>query len=220
MGVFAQQQRKWWALLGVSIASFLGCVDFTIVNTALPALQADLGASVDALQWVINGFILALSSFMVLVGRLADLHGRKRVLFIGLTVFGLASLAAGLAGQIDTLIGARVAQGLACAVLYTASGAIVSSTFETAEQGRAFGVLFGVNGVGLAVGPVLGGLITSAFGWQWIFLINVPFVLLSLGICSFSVKESRSAETGARLDGWGALLLLCLLYTSPSPRDS
>ena len=139
MSVFAQQQRKWWALLGVSIASFLGCVDFTIVNTALPALQADLGASVDALQWVINGFILALSSFMVLVGRLADLHGRKRVLFIGLTVFGLASLAAGLVGQIDTLIGARVAQGLACAVLYTASGAIVSSTFETAEQGREFG---------------------------------------------------------------------------------
>ncbi|MCE4053305.1 MFS transporter [Pseudomonas sp. Au-Pse12] len=208
MSVFAQQQRKWWALLGVSIASFLGCVDFTIVNTALPALQADLGASVDALQWVINGFILALSSFMVLVGRLADLHGRKRVLFIGLSVFGLASLAAGLAGQIDTLIGARVIQGLACAVLYTASGAIVSSTFDSAEQGRAFGVLFGVNGVGLAVGPVLGGLITSAFGWQWIFLINVPFVLLSLGICSFSVQESRSAESGARLDGWGALLLL------------
>lgn len=208
MSVFAQQQRKWWALLGVSIASFLGCVDFTIVNTALPALQADLGASVDSLQWVINGFILTLSSFMVLVGRLADLHGRKRVLFIGLSVFGLASLAAGLATQIDTLIGARVIQGLACAVLYTASGAIVSSTFDSAEQGKAFGVLFGVNGVGLAVGPVLGGLITSGFGWQWIFLINVPFVLLSLGICSFSVKESRSAEAGARLDGWGALLLL------------
>ncbi|UMZ13480.1 MFS transporter [Pseudomonas sp. MPFS] len=208
MGVFAQQQRKWWALLGVSIASFLGCVDFTIVNTALPALQADLGAAVDSLQWVINGFILALSSFMVLVGRLADLHGRKRVLFIGLSVFGLASLAAGLAGQIDTLIAARVIQGLACAVLYTASGAIVSSTFDSAEQGRAFGVLFGVNGVGLAAGPVLGGLITSSFGWQWIFLINVPFVLLSLGICSFSVRESRGPEAGARLDGWGALLLL------------
>ncbi|MGC5702810.1 MFS transporter [Pseudomonas sp. NFXW11] len=208
MSVFAQQQRKWWALLGVSIASFLGCVDFTIVNTALPALQADLGASVDGLQWVINGFILALSSFMVLVGRLADLHGRKRVLFIGLAVFGLASLAAGLATEIDTLIAARVLQGLACAVLYTASGAIVSSTFDSHEQGRAFGVLFGVNGVGLAVGPVLGGLITSAFGWQWIFLINVPFVLLSLGICSFSVKESRGAEAGTRLDAGGALLLL------------
>ncbi|NBF10693.1 MFS transporter [Pseudomonas sp. Fl4BN1] len=208
MGVFAQQQRKWWALLGVSIASFLGCVDFTIVNTALPALQADLGASLDSLQWVINGFILALSSFMVLVGRLADLQGRKRVLFIGLSVFGLASLAAGLAGQIETLIGARVLQGLACAVLYTASGAIVSSTFDSTEQGKAFGVLFGVNGVGLAVGPVLGGLITSGFGWQWIFLINVPFVLLSLAICSFSVQESRSTEVDARLDVWGALLLL------------
>lgn len=111
MGVFAQQQRKWWALLGVSIASFLGCVDFTIVNTALPALQADLQASVDSLQWVINGFILALSSFMVLVGRLADLHGRKRVLFIGLGVFGLASLGAGLASGIDLLIAARILQG-------------------------------------------------------------------------------------------------------------
>ncbi|MGY2170176.1 MFS transporter [Pseudomonas gingeri] len=208
MGVFAQQQRKWWALLGVSIASFLGCVDFTIVNTALPALQADLGASVDSLQWVINGFILALSSFMVLVGRLADLHGRKRVLFIGLSVFGLASLGAGLAVGIDGLIAARIAQGLACAVLYTASGAIVANTFDSAEQGKAFGVLFGVNGVGLAVGPVLGGLITSAFGWQWIFLINVPFVLLSLGICAFSVSESRSPQAGTRLDWLGAALLL------------
>ncbi|BBP78812.1 MFS transporter [Pseudomonas gingeri NCPPB 3146 = LMG 5327] len=208
MGVFAQQQRKWWALLGVSIASFLGCVDFTIVNTALPALQADLGASVDSLQWVINGFILALSSFMVLVGRLADLHGRKRVLFIGLSVFGLASLGAGLAVGIDGLIAARIAQGLACAVLYTASGAIVANTFDSAEQGKAFGVLFGVNGVGLAVGPVLGGLITSAFGWQWIFLINVPFVLLSLGICAFSVNESRSPQAGTRLDWLGAALLL------------
>ncbi|OOV90995.1 MFS transporter [Pseudomonas sp. MF4836] len=208
MSVFAQQQRKWWALLGVSIASFLGCVDFTIVNTALPALQTDLGASVDSLQWVINGFILALSSFMVLVGRLADLHGRKRVLFIGLTVFGLASLAAGLASRIDGLIVARIVQGLACAVLYTASGAIVSSTFDSAEQGKAFGVLFGVNGVGLAIGPVLGGVITSAFGWQWIFLINVPFVLLSLAICSVSVDESRAPASGARLDWLGALLLL------------
>lgn len=208
MSVFAQQQRKWWALLGVSIASFLGCVDFTIVNTALPALQADLNASVDSLQWVINGFILALSSFMVLVGRLADLHGRKRVLFIGLSVFGLASLAAGLASGIDLLIAARILQGAACAVLYTASGAIVANTFDSAEQGKAFGILFGVNGVGLAVGPVLGGLITSAFGWQWIFLINVPFVLLSLGISSFSVTESRSQEEGARLDWLGAALLL------------
>lgn len=208
MSVFAQQQRKWWALLGVSIASFLGCVDFTIVNTALPALQADLGASVESLQWVINGFILALSSTMVLVGRLADLHGRRRVLNIGLAVFGLASLGAGLATSIDALVAARVAQGLACAVLYTASGAIVSATFASEEQGKAFGILFGVNGVGLAVGPVLGGVITSAFGWQWIFLVNVPFVLLSLAIIALAADESRAEQDGARLDWAGALLLL------------
>lgn len=208
MGVFAQQQRKWWALLGVSIASFLGCVDFTIVNTALPAVQAELGASVGSLQWVINGFILALSSTMVLVGRLSDQHGRRRVLNIGLVVFGLASLAAGLASNIDALVAARVAQGLACAVLYTASGAIVAATFASEEQGKAFGVLFGVNGIGLAVGPVLGGVITSALGWQWIFLVNVPFVLLSLAIIALAADESRAEQDGARLDWVGATLLL------------
>src|SRR5690606_32541813 len=127
MSYFARQ-RRWWVLIGVSIASFLGCVDFTIVNTALPALQAELGASVDSLQWVINGFLLALSSFMVLVGRMADQYGRRRVLFIGLSVFGLASLGAGLATGVEALVAARAVQGLACAVLYTASGAIVSAT--------------------------------------------------------------------------------------------
>ncbi|MGC1332131.1 MFS transporter [Pseudomonas sp.] len=202
------EHRKWWALAGVSIASFLGCVDFTIVNTALPALQAHLDVSVDTLQWVINAFLLAMSSFMVLVGRLADLHGRKRVLSLGLVVFGLASLVAGLASGAWLLIAARVAQGLACAVLYTASGAIVAQAFAPQEQGKAFGVLFGFNGVGLAVGPVLGGVLTQAFGWPWIFLINVPFVLLSLLVIAFNVDESRAEGQDAGLDWAGAALLL------------
>lgn len=204
----ANNHRKWWALAGVSIASFLGCVDFTIVNTALPALQTHLGVSVNTLQWVINGFLLAMSSFMVLVGRLADLHGRKRVLSIGLAVFGLASLVAGLAPGAGLLITARVVQGLACAVLYTASGAIVANTFAAQEQGKAFGVLFGFNGVGLAVGPVLGGVLTQAFGWPWIFLINVPFVLLSLLVIAVNVDESRADAQGEKLDWAGAALLL------------
>ncbi len=200
--------RKWWALGGVSIASFLGCVDFTIVNTALPALQEQLQVPVDALQWVINAFLLAMSSFMVLAGRLADLYGRKRVLSLGLVVFGLASLAAGLVSHLEALVVARVLQGLACAVLYTASGAIVAQAFTPEEQGKAFGVLFGVNGVGLAAGPVLGGVLTQAFGWPWIFLINVPFVLLSLAVIACNVSESRSDEAQPRLDWAGTLLLL------------
>ncbi|GAB7528443.1 MFS transporter [Pseudomonas sp. 3A(2025)] len=200
--------RKWWALGGVSIASFLGCVDFTIVNTALPALQSELQAPVDHLQWVINAFLLAMSSFMVLAGRLADLFGRKRVLSLGLIVFGLASLGAGWVSSLEGLVVARVLQGLACAVLYTASGAIVAQAFAPEEQGKAFGVLFGFNGVGLAVGPVLGGVLTQAFGWPWIFLINVPFVLLSLAIIAFNVTESRSDEAQPRLDWAGTLLLL------------
>lgn len=204
----ANDHRKWWALAGVSIASFLGCVDFTIVNTALPALQGQLGVPVSTLQWVINGFLLAMSSFMVVVGRLADLHGRKRVLCIGLAVFGLASVVAGQAQGPGLLIAARVAQGVACAVLYTASGAIVAQAFAAHEQGKAFGVLFGFNGVGLAVGPVLGGVLTQAFGWPWIFLINVPFVLLSLLLIAVNVDESRADDQGQGLDWAGAVLLL------------
>ncbi|MGY4494322.1 MFS transporter [Pseudomonas sp. TE3610] len=204
----ANDHRRWWALAGVSIASFLGCVDFTIVNTALPALQAQLDVPVSTLQWVINGFLLAMSSFMVLVGRLADLHGRKRVLSLGLVVFGLASLVAGLAQGAGVLVAARVAQGLACAVLYTASGAIVAQAFAAHEQGRAFGVLFGFNGVGLAVGPVLGGVLTQAFGWPWIFLVNVPFVLLSLLLIAVNVDESRAHEPRQSLDWAGVIVLL------------
>ncbi len=199
--------RRWLALAAVSIASFLGCVDFTVVNTALPALQQHFGVSVRDLQWIINGFILALSSTAVLFGRVADLFGRRRVLYLGLIVFGLASLWAGFAGSVNELIVARVLQGLACSVLYTASGAIVANTFAPEEQGRAFGILFGVNGIGLAVGPVAGGLITNAFGWQWIFLVNIPFVLLSLGLMRLSVSESRAAIVG-RLDWIGSALLL------------
>jgi EmrB/QacA subfamily drug resistance transporter len=208
MSVLPKQTRKWWALAGVSVGSFLGCVDFTIVNTALPALQAQLNVSLATLQWVINGFLLAMSSFMVLAGRLADLFGRKRVLNLGLVVFGLASLIAGLAQGIEWLVVARVAQGLACAVLYTASGAIVGQTFSAQEQGKAFGVLFGVNGIGLAVGPVLGGLLTQSFGWPWIFLLNVPLVLLSLILIAVNVDESRSDEPQSRLDWPGVALLL------------
>ena len=203
----ARNAQKWWVLAGVGIASFLGCIDFTIVNTALPALRADLHATVTQLQWLINIFLLALSAFMVVMGRVADLYGRRRVLFAGAVGFGLASLGAGLATHIEGLIAFRLAQGVACAVLYTATGAIVSHAFPADERGRAIGWLFGINGLGLALGPVAGGVIVSALRWRWIFLINVPLIAVSLLICALSVRESRDEGAQAALD-WAGLALL------------
>lgn len=204
----SEHNRKWWVLTGVSIASFLGCIDFTIVNTALPAIQMELHATVVELQWVVNMFLLALCSFMVIMGRLADIYGRRLVLYIGALVFGASCLAAGLTTSIAWLIVFRFFQGMSCAVLYTVTGAIVSDAFPEDQRGRAIGLLFGANGVGLALGPVAGGLIVASVGWRWIFLVNVPLIIMSLIICFMSVRESVNKEDGDTIDLAGSILLI------------
>lgn len=194
-------------LVGVGIASFLGCIDLTIVNTALPAIRAEFDIGMTQLQWVITAFIIALSSLMVTVGRIADLYGRRRLLYAGLAVFGAASLAAALAGTFLMLVLARFAQGIGCAVLYTVSGAIVANAYPEAQRGKALGVLFGMNGLGLALGPVLGGIVVGLASWRWIFLLNIPLILVSYGLCLISVRESRGTAQRAKLDIPGAILL-------------
>ncbi len=208
MTLFESQTKKWLVLIGVSTASFLGCIDFTIVNTALPAIQGSLHASVTELQWVMSIFSLALATCMVMMGRLADIYGRRLLLYIGMIAFGLASLGAGLSMSIDWLILFRLMQGIFCAILYTASGAIISNAFPANERGKAMGALFGINGVGLAIGPVLGGFIVSVLNWRWIFLVNVPIILMSLFICVCSVTESRNREDGTSIDWLGLMALM------------
>ncbi|WP_411128812.1 MFS transporter [Streptomyces sp. x-19] len=205
----APPDRRWWAFAGVSLISFLGCIDLTIVNTAAPQIQKDLGASVTDLQLIVNMFIVALSMFMVTMGRLADSYGRRRVLYIGTVVFGLASLGAGFAPTTGWLIAFRFLQGAAGAILYTSTGAIVQNAFPESQRGRAIGALYGVNGVGLAIGPMLGGVLVSAAGWQWVFWLNVPLVALALSLCSFSVRESRNEEATTGVD-WPGLILISL----------
>jgi EmrB/QacA subfamily drug resistance transporter len=200
--------NKWWVLTGISLASFLGCIDFTIVNTALPAIQTTLHASMSQLQWVINIFLLALCSLMVISGRLADIHGRRLIMYIGMLGFGLTSLGAGLSTSINVLLLFRLGQGIFTAILYPAPGAIISNAFPENERGKAMGALFGVNGIGLAIGPVVGGVIVSALNWHWVFLVNVPLIILSFIICAAHVKESRSTEHGTKIDWWGALFLM------------
>ncbi|MFA5960077.1 MAG: MFS transporter [Tatlockia sp.] len=206
-------EKKWWVLIGVGIASFMGCLDFTVVNTALPAIQSTFECSVSQLQWVINVFIIALSTFMVIAGRLADLKGRKKLLIIGISLFALSSLGAGLSISFQQLIIFRFVQGVACAILYTTSGAIISNAFPEEERGKAIGLLFGINGIGLAAGPVVGALIVGLFHWKWIFLINAPLAILCIVITILNVTESKEDSRSVSVDWWGLIVLLTALPT-------
>ncbi len=199
---------RWIGLAGVSVASFIGCIDFTIVNTAIPDIQAGLHATVGAAQWIISGFVMALSSFMVVTGRLADLYGRRRALYIAIFIFGIASLGAGASVTIGQMIACRFIQGASVAALYTASAAIVANAFADNERGKAMGILFAGNGFGLALGPVAGGVLIGALGWRWVFLINIPFLLLSLLLCRGRLRESLNTEDRAAIDWLGLVLLV------------
>lgn len=204
------RHRKYAGLAGICIASFLGCIDLTVVNTILPAVGQEFNTTIHTTQWVTSIFMVALSAFMVPAGSLADRLGRKRVLMGGLTTFGAASLLAGISPQFWTLVAARFAQGLGCAVLYTVSGAIVSAMFEEREQGKALGILFGANGIGLAIGPLIGGIFAGAIDWRWAFLINIPLIAVSIGLCTWAIPASKAAG-GERLDLTGCVLLFVAL---------
>ena len=211
----AHSSHRWLALAGIAIASFLGCLDFTIVNTAIPTLQGYFTASVEQVQWTVSVFVMALSTFMVAAGRLADLHGRRKALYSAMAVFAVASLGAGLANQLGVLVAWRFAQGLACAVLYTSSATLVAQAFPEHERGKALGLLFAANGLGLAAGPVLGGLLVAVWGWRSVFLLNVPLTALAFALCHGHVAESRSDDERRALDVPGLLVwmlaLPCLL---------
>ncbi|MEL0580680.1 MFS transporter [Pectobacterium punjabense] len=199
--------HQWRALTGICIASFLGCIDFTIVNTAIPAIQQQFGAGIAHVQWVMGIFIMALCTSMVIVGRVADRVGRRRVLYIGMAVFGVASLGAGLSGSVNELIGWRFLQGASCAVLYTATTVILVDIYPAQHHGRVLGILFAVNGLGLAIGPVAGGLLVDVLGWRWVFLLNVPLIAVSFVFCLGQVRESRVAQAPP-LDGKGLLFFI------------
>ncbi|EGA64502.1 MFS transporter [Vibrio brasiliensis] len=199
------------ALFGVGLASFLGCVDFTIVNTALPDIQAEFSSSLSLLQWVMNIFVIALSSMMVTMGRLGDIFSHERVFYTGVIVFGLSSVLAALSPNIDVLIIARLIQGISCAILFTNSGAIISHIFPADKQGHALGVLFGINGLGLALGPFLGGLLVDYMGWRWIFYINIPIIILSVFACVIAIPKPEHGKAKGSLDIPGAILVTLIL---------
>ena len=172
------QINKWWTLIAVSVATFMLLLDITVVNTALPSIQRDLSASFTDLQWVIDAYTLALAAVVLSAGTLADQVGRRAVFAGGMAIFTAASLAAGLAPDAMFLNIARAVQGIGAAAMFAVSLALVAQEFPAGrERGIAMGVYGATIGVAVAVGPLVGGAITSAFGWRWVFFLNVPIGL-------------------------------------------
>src|SRR5881397_1845738 len=191
----ATDRRKWLALALLSVVQFMVVLDIAIVNVALPSIQVDLGFSQENLQWVISAYALVFGGFLLLGGRAADLLGRRRIFLAGLVVFTGASLLAGLAWSEASLISARALQGLGAAIISPAALSILSTTFrEGRERNIALGVWGAVGGFGAAAGVLLGGILTDALSWSWIFFVNVPVGVAAFVLAPILLNESRDAR--------------------------
>jgi EmrB/QacA subfamily drug resistance transporter len=204
--------RKWWTLVTVCIGTFMLLLDVTIVNVALPKIQAGLHSSFVDLQWVIDAYALTLAALLLTAGSLADLLGRRRIFTIGLVVFSTASLLSGLAQSPLMLNLSRGLQGIGGAMMFATSLALLGNAYRGRERGIAFGVWGAVTGAAVSIGPVIGGALTDAFSWRWIFLVNVPIGAIALVLTLSKVAESRDPQ-GARLDIPGVLTFTGALAT-------
>jgi EmrB/QacA subfamily drug resistance transporter len=186
--------RKWWTLIAVSIAIFMLLLDITVVNVALPDIQRALHSSFQDLQWVVDAYSLTLAAFLLTAGSVADQIGRRRVFTAGLVVFTASSALCGLSSSALMLNLARGLQGTGGAMMFATSLALLAEAFEGRERGTAFGVFGAVTGAAVAVGPLIGGLITSGIGWEWIFFVNVPIGIGAVALTLARVQESRDPE--------------------------
>jgi EmrB/QacA subfamily drug resistance transporter len=201
-------ERRWWTLLAVCVATFMLLLDITIVNVALPSIQADLDAGLSSLQWVVDAYALTLASFLLVFGSLGDRLGRRRIFAIGFGIFTAASLLCGLASDPTVLNFFRALQGVGAAAMFATSLALIAQEFEGRERARAIGIWGATVGGAVAVGPLVGGLLTDGLGWEWIFFVNVP-----IGIAAIFLTETRLANVAATdpqpID-WGGLATFSL----------
>jgi EmrB/QacA subfamily drug resistance transporter len=196
--------RKWWTLLAVCIATFMLLLDITIVNVALPDIQRALHSSFSDLQWVIDAYALTLAALLLTGGSLSDILGRRRIFVIGIVLFTIASLLCALAGTPTVLNLARALQGIGGAFMFATSLALLASAFQGRDRGTAFGVWGAVTGASVAVGPLVGGVLTDGIGWEAIFLVNIPIGIGAIAMTLAKVEESH-APSGGRID-WGGLV--------------
>ena len=200
------EHAKPWVLAATILGSSMAFIDGSVVNVALPAIAADLDASVGGMQWVVNAYALLLASLILIAGVAGDRFGRRRVFALGIVLFMLASIWCGFAPDVGQLIFARVVQGIGGAMLVPSSLAIISASFEAHERGRAIGTWAGFSAITAALGPVLGGWLVDVVAWRAIFFINVPLALVALSITLRRVPESHAKSENPALDWRGALL--------------
>jgi EmrB/QacA subfamily drug resistance transporter len=179
-------------------------IDSTVVNVALPALQATFGANLVDVQWVVEAYGLSLAALILVGGSMGDLFGRRRMFLLGVAVFAVSSAACGVALSIQQLILARAVQGIGAAFLIPGSLSLISASFDEKERGRAIGTWSGSTAITMAIGPVLGGWLIEHLSWRWAFFINVPMAGFVLAIALWRVPKSKSIRQ-QRIDGWGAL---------------
>jgi EmrB/QacA subfamily drug resistance transporter len=201
----AGDRRKWWTLGAVGVGLFMIMIDNTVVNVALPTMQHDLGLSLEQLEWVVTGYALTFATFMLTGGTLADLVGRRRIFVVGLAAFTVASLLCGLAGSAGLLIVWRTVQGVGAAIMTPATLSILVAAFPPRQRGTAIGIWAAVSALALAIGPLLGGVLTEHVGWHWIFFVNVPVGVLGVAASLAFIDESRDQSTVRRLDLPGLL---------------
>ncbi|MCW2549476.1 MAG: transporter [Mycobacterium sp.] len=203
--------RKWWTLIAVCVATFMLLLDITVVNVALPDIQQSLHSSFSDIQWVVDAYSLTLAAFLLTAGVIGDMFGRREVFAIGLGIFSVASLVCGLSTTSLMLNLARAAQGVGGAVMFATSLALIAGAFSGRERGTAFGIYGAVLGGAVAVGPLVGGAITSGIGWRWIFFVNVPIGVLAIAVTLTQIQESKDPNT-RRVDWIGFISFSSALF--------
>src|SRR3954447_25484341 len=208
-------ERKWWTLILISIATFMLLLDITVVNVALPDIQRNLHASLSSLQWVVDAYSLTLAAFLLTAGSLGDRLGRRRVFTLGFAIFTFASFLCGISGDPTLLNLARGLQGVGGAAMFATSLALIGQEFHGRDRATAFGVWGATIGGAVAIGPLVGGVLTEHLGWEWIF-----FVIIPIGIVAIALTEMRLANVAAqdpqRIDvpglvTWSVALFLLIL---------
>jgi EmrB/QacA subfamily drug resistance transporter len=207
-----QRGNKWWTLVAVCLGTFMLLLDITIVNVALPDIQRALHSSFSDLQWVVDAYALTLAAFLLTAGSLADMFGRRLLYLIGLAVFTCASALCGFAVSTLMLQLSRALQGVGGAIMFAVSLALLADAFRGKDRGTAFGVWGAVTGLAVAVGPLLGGVLTSGLSWQWIFFVNVPIGIAAVAIAVMKVAESRAPQ--ASRPDWAGFALFTVALSS------
>ena len=200
------KQKGVWILIATILGSSMAFIDSSVVNVALPRLQVELQASASSVQWVVEAYALFLGALILIGGSLGDQFGRKRIFLLGVIVFAIASVFCGISQNIEQLIIARSVQGIGGALLTPGSLAIIRSSFDSAERGKAIGTWSGFSAITSALGPLLGGWLVQNTSWRWIFFINIPLAVIVLIVSVLHLPESTSGEGKRHLDFPGAIL--------------